>query len=88
MKRHSTVGDLVEVFVERFEEKFRREVGSSLREGFSQNFNLYLRGRLIYPSKYSQTKLEEQDEVTIMRPIGGGVVPGTCDFSRAKFFEA
>lgn len=72
MDQYSTVEDLIAVLVEKFEEKFRCEVGSSLKEGFNQNFNVYLKGRLIYPSEYSQTKLEEQDEVTIMRPIGGG----------------
>ena len=68
----SNFEDLIAVIIERYGEKFEKEVGSSLKESFNRNFNIYLRGRLIYPSKYSQTKLQDQDEVTIIQPVGGG----------------
>lgn len=68
----STIEDLFSFLIERSGEEFERETGSDLKGSLGRNFNVYLGGRLVYPAEYPQTKLQDEDEVIIMRPIGGG----------------
>lgn len=69
---NSSLKDLISWLNRKYSEKFQREGGNNLGEELNHNLNIYLEGRLIYPSKYSTTKLQDKDEITIMRPIGGG----------------
>ena len=69
---NSSLKDLISWLTKRYSEKFQREGGNNLGEELNRNLNIYLKGRLIYPSKYSATKLQDKDEITIMRPVGGG----------------
>lgn len=69
---NSNLNDLISWLTKRYSDKFQRETGNKLEEKINRNLNIYIKGRLIYPSKYSTTKLQDEDEVTIMRPVGGG----------------
>jgi molybdopterin converting factor small subunit len=68
----NTLKDLISQLNDKYSERFREETGRNLKNELNHNFNVYLKGRLIYPSKYSVTKIQNQDEIIIMRPIGGG----------------
>jgi len=68
----STLQDLISVLAKSFGEEFKRETGSDLKRSLGHDFNVYLKGKLIYPAEYAKTILQDEDEVVIMQPIGGG----------------
>jgi len=72
MSDNSTLEDLLALLSERYGREFERENRSTLKDSFRRDYNVYLKGRLVYPSDYPKTKLQDQDEVAIVRPVGGG----------------
>ena len=69
---NSTLEDLLTLLSERYGEEFERENKRTLKDSFRRDFNVYLKGKQVHPSDYSRTKLQDQDEVAIVPPVGGG----------------
>jgi molybdopterin converting factor small subunit len=72
LKNNATVTDVINELEYRFGQLFTEKTGKKLKEAFESYFNLFFNGvRIDLPADIDH-KLNNNDELIIVRPVGGG----------------
>ena len=72
VQKEGTLADILTEISRKHGEAFQRKTGRNLNKALKDRFNLFLNGKRIKLPEDLGLQLEDEDEVVILQPVGGG----------------